>query len=69
MPSDLENPEWRAQGAAIALEGAGKVEVAAALKDASDPAKSILTVQQEGLLDGDRIEEWRAYWKGLLGQV
>lgn len=138
MPSDLENPEWWAQGAAIAfeqhagirvpgqsstgtfrvgasrtlplgrdeavarwisahgevsehlghaarnvresrtekrtfyrfaLEGAGKVEVAAALKDASDPGKSILTVQQEGLPDGDRIEEWRAYWKGLLAEL
>ncbi|GAA2842528.1 hypothetical protein FB468_2501 [Leucobacter komagatae] len=56
---------WR-----FSLDGAGKVEVAAALKDAAkDQAKTILAISQEGLDSGDRIEEWRAYWKAQLAQL
>lgn len=56
---------WR-----FSLEGAGKVEVAAALKDAAkDQAKTILAISQEGMDSGDRIEEWRAYWKAQLAQL
>lgn len=45
------------------LEGAGKVEIAASAK--GDDRASV-TVSHEQLPDGERIEEWRAYWKGLL---
>lgn len=56
---------WR-----FSLDGAGKVEVAAALKDAAkDQAKTILAISQEGMDSGDRIEEWRAYWKAQLAQL
>ncbi|MBC9937547.1 MULTISPECIES: hypothetical protein [unclassified Leucobacter] len=48
----------------FSLEGAGKVEVAATA--GKDPAKTILSVSQDGLPDGERIEEWRAHWKALL---
>ncbi|MFD1201899.1 hypothetical protein ACFSWE_04440 [Leucobacter albus] len=46
------------------LAGAGKVEVSAT--PAKDPAKASLTISQEGLPDGERIEEWRSYWKRQL---
>lgn len=46
------------------LSGAGKVEVAATL--GKDPAKSSVSISQDGLADGERIEEWRAYWKAQL---
>ncbi len=49
----------------FSLEGAGKVEIAAAL-NAKDPAKVILAVSQDGLPDGERIEEWRTHWKAQL---
>lgn len=48
----------------FSLDGAGKVEVSAT--EGKDNAKTILAVSQEGLADGERIEEWRAYWKSLL---
>lgn len=52
---------WR-----LDLEGAGRVEVAASAKTDD---KIILAVSQEGLPDGDRIEEWRAHWKSLLAEL
>ena len=48
----------------FSLDGAGKVEVAAT--EGKDPAKTILSVSQDGLPDGERIENWRAHWKALL---
>lgn len=50
------------------LEGAGRVEVAAT-PNAKDPARSSLSVSHHGLPDGDRVEEWRAHWKALLGEL
>ncbi|MEJ6489684.1 hypothetical protein PQI23_08115 [Leucobacter sp. USCH14] len=47
------------------LEGAGKVEVSATPKG----EKTSLTVSQDGLADGERIEEWRAHWKSLLAAL
>lgn len=51
----------------FSLDGAGKVEVAAA--EGKDAAKTILSISQDGLADGDRIEAWRAHWKALLGAL
>lgn len=48
------------------LEGAGKVEVSATPKGED---RVILGVSQDGLPDGDRIEEWRAHWKALLAAL
>ncbi|MCW2288897.1 hypothetical protein EDF60_0170 [Leucobacter luti] len=48
------------------LEGAGKVEVSATPKGED---RVILGVSQDGLADGDRIEEWRAHWKALLAAL
>lgn len=50
----------------FSLDGAGKVEIAAALKDDS---KSILSITHEGLPSGEQIEEWRAYWKAQLTRL
>lgn len=50
------------------LEGAGRVEVAAT-PNAKDPARSALSVSHGGLPDGEHLEEWRAHWKGLLGEL
>ena len=47
------------------LDGAGRVEVSATPKG----DKCILGVSHTGLADGDRIEEWRAYWKALLAEL
>ncbi|MBL3699885.1 hypothetical protein [Leucobacter luti] len=52
---------WR-----FSLDGAGKVEVSATPKGED---RVILAVSQEGLPDGDRIEEWRAHWKALLAEL
>ncbi len=52
---------WRAR-----LAGAGKIEVSAVQKDAE---RIILAVSQDDLPDGERIEEWRGYWKALLGEL
>ena len=48
------------------LDGAGRVEIAASDKGSG---RSSIAVSQEGLPDGERIEEWRAYWKSLLGAL
>lgn len=50
----------------FSLEGAGKVEIAATPKDES---KTILAISHEGLLTGERIEQWRAYWKAQLAEL
>lgn len=50
----------------FSLDGAGRVEVSATPKD---DAKTVLAVSQTGLADGDRIEEWRAYWKARLAEL
>ncbi|MGO1539423.1 MAG: hypothetical protein ACTHZ9_09530 [Leucobacter sp.] len=57
---------WRTQ-----LEGAGRVEVAASPKPTAAGAtpKSIVAVNHEGLLNGDSIEAWRAYWKTQLAKL
>ncbi|WP_255572816.1 hypothetical protein [Leucobacter tenebrionis] len=47
------------------LEGAGRVEVSATPKG----EKTSLAVSQDGLADGERIEEWRAHWKSLLAEL
>lgn len=47
------------------LDGAGRVEVAATPKG----EKTSLAVSQEGLPDGERIEQWRAHWKSLLAEL
>ncbi|WP_336660456.1 hypothetical protein [Leucobacter sp. USHLN153] len=52
---------WR-----FSLDGAGRVEISATPKDAQ---KTILAVSQDGLADGDRIEEWREHWKSLLSAL
>ncbi|WP_053387896.1 hypothetical protein [Leucobacter japonicus] len=52
---------WR-----FSLDGAGKVEISATPKGDD---KVILAVSQDGLADGDRIEEWRAHWKALLAAL
>ncbi|QIM15805.1 hypothetical protein G7067_04245 [Leucobacter insecticola] len=55
------------------IEGAGRVEVAASVKpgdNANDSGtKIIVAVSQDGLPDGDNIEEWRAHWKSLLATL
>ncbi|WP_146120077.1 hypothetical protein [Leucobacter massiliensis] len=30
---------------------------------------TVLAVSQDGLASGERIEEWRAHWKGLLSAL
>ncbi|CAG7607241.1 hypothetical protein ACFPZL_09805 [Leucobacter soli] len=50
------------------LEGAGRIEVSGT-PNAKDSAKTTLGVSHEGLADGERIEEWRAHWKGLLAEL
>ncbi|GAA1584771.1 hypothetical protein GCM10009692_25650 [Leucobacter aridicollis] len=52
---------WR-----FSLTDAGKVEVSATAKD---PARTILAISQDGMSSGERIEEWRAYWKAQLAQL
>lgn len=52
---------WR-----LDLEGAGRVEVAASQKTED---KIIVALSQDGLPDGERIEEWRAHWKSLLAEL
>lgn len=52
---------WR-----LDLEGAGRVEVAASQKTED---KIIIALSQDGLPDGERIEEWRAHWKSLLAEL
>ncbi|UOQ61756.1 hypothetical protein MUN76_07320 [Leucobacter rhizosphaerae] len=52
---------WR-----LDLDGAGRVEVAASPKTDD---KVIVAVSQDGLPDGNRIEEWRAHWKALLAEL
>ena len=52
---------WR-----FTVAGAGKVEVSATAKDAT---KTILAISQDGMSSGERIEEWRAYWKAQLAQL
>lgn len=48
------------------LEGAGRLEVAAADKDAE---RAVLTVELTRLADPDSIEEWRSYWKARLAEL
>lgn len=56
---------WR-----LDIEGAGRVEVAASIKPGDKAGdKIIVAVSQDGLPDGDRIEQWRAHWKSLLTQL
>lgn len=57
---------WR-----FSLDGAGKVEVAAAAgKPAADGTeKTSLTINHEGLPSGGDIETWRAHWKAQLAQL
>ena len=52
---------WR-----VDLAGAGRVEVSATPKGED---RATLTVSQDGLTDGARIEEWRAHWKRLLAAL
>lgn len=52
---------WR-----IDLEGAGRVELAAAEKDA---ARSQLALQHTGLDSAEQIGTWRAHWKQLLARL
>lgn len=52
---------WR-----LDLEGAGRVEASATPKDNT---RVILAISQDGLPDGERIEEWRAHWKALLAAL
>lgn len=52
---------WRA-----ALNGAGKLEVAA---EAKGDGRSIVTIQHTGLGDAEHIEAWRAHWKKCLGEL
>lgn len=53
----------------FSLEGAGKVEVAAELKGTADSPKTSISINHTGLESGERIEEWRGYWKTLLGEL
>lgn len=48
------------------LENAGRVEISAT---PSGEGKCIVSVSHQGLPDGERIEEWRAYWKALLAEL
>lgn len=50
----------------FSLDGAGKVEVSATPKDAE---KTVVAISQDGLTDGERIEEWRAHWKAQLAAL
>lgn len=48
------------------LAGAGKVEVAATPKG---EGKTTLAISQDGLPDGEQIEQWRAHWKAQLAAL
>ncbi len=52
---------WR-----CSLDGAGRIEVATVEKDSD---RATITVGQEGLPTGERIEEWRTHWKTLLAAL
>lgn len=52
---------WRAD-----LDGAGKLEVSTAAKDAE---RVLVALQHIDLQDGELIEEWRPHWKALLADL
>lgn len=52
---------WRAK-----LEGAGNIEIAGIDRDGG---RAGLSVEHTALDSGVEIEAWRAYWKGLLGEL